>query len=123
MRKLVLLLLLLSVGALAHKHSCIHEKISQKFQPHQEQLTDEEKQHRLLQYTTVRPIKIVIDDSNMASVTAQERDLIIGKLVPVATKFLERRLSVLTRGSPIKVPFTTCYEVIIKRIYLLRNIL
>jgi hypothetical protein len=118
MQKLILILLLLCFGALAHKHNCIHEKISQKFHPHQDQLSDEEKQHRLLQYTSVRQIKIVIDDSNMASVTTQERDLIMGKLVPVATKFLERRLSVLSRGSLLKIPFSACYKVIIN-IYVL----
>ena len=109
--KFILLLLFLCVGAFAKKHTCIHDKISENFQPQQEQLSEEERQHRLLQYTSVRPIKIVIDDSNMVSTTAEQRDLIVGKLVPVATKFLERRLSVLTRGSPIKVPFTKCYQV------------
>ena len=110
---LVTLFALLAIGALTkHKHTCIHDKISNNFKPVREEiLSDSEKQHRLLQYTTTRPIKIVIDDSNMVGVTAEERDLIVGKLVPVSTQFLSRRLTVLTKGSNLKVPFEECYEV------------
>ena len=95
----------------AHKHTCVHNKISKKFKPVKaEALSDEEKGQRILQYTTTRQIKILIDESNL-KVTAQERDLIVGKLVPVATEFLKNRLTVLTRGSLLKVPLKQCYEV------------
>lgn len=95
-----------------HKHTCVHNKISKNFKPVREEvLSDAERGQRLLQYTTTRPINIIIDESNL-KVGAKERDLIVGKLVPVATEFLKNRLTVLTRGSALRVPLKQCYEVI-----------
>ncbi len=108
---LSIVLLSLVIGGFSHKHSCIHDKISQEYKPTLLQETEEDSQNRLLQYTTTRDIKIVIDESNLVSVTAQQRDMIVGKLVPVATQFLSRRLKVLTKGSNLKVPSATCYQV------------
>jgi hypothetical protein len=108
-------LLCLVIGGFSHKHSCIHDKISQEFKPALQMETEEDTQNRLLQYTTTRDIKIVIDESNLVSVTAQQRDMIVGKLVPVATQFLSKRLKVLTKGSNLKVSTSKCYQV--KKIY------
>ena len=109
---LIALLLVLACNAHRHKHQCVHDKITQSFQPQpNEELTEQDRQHRMLQYTQTRPIKIVIDDSNMSGVTAEQRDLIVGKLVPVSTEFLSRRLTVFTRGSPLKVNTGACYQV------------
>ena len=104
-------LLCLVIGGFSHKHSCIHDKISQEFKPTLQAETEEDSQNRLLQYTTTRDIKIVIDESNLVSVTAQQRDMIVGKLVPVATQFLSKRLKVLTKGSNLKVTTSMCYQV------------
>jgi hypothetical protein len=111
MKNLVCFILLsIIVGGFAHKHTCVHDKISQEFKPHLLEETEEDSQNRLLQPTTTRDIRIVIDESNLVSVTAQQRDMIVGKLVPVATQFLSRRLKVQTRGSNLRVPIAKCYQ-------------
>ena len=110
---LITLLLALVCNAGRHKHQCMHDKITQNFQPQpNEELSDQDRQHRMLQLTQSRPIKIVIDDSNMSGVTPEQRDLIVGKLVPVSTEFLSRRLKVLTRAGPLKVNTGACYQVL-----------
>ena len=105
------ILMILAFVALAVKHECIHDRINQEFKPAVEELNEDERQNRLLQYKTTRQMKIVLDDSNLVNVTAEQREFIMGKLVPISTTFLSKRLSVKTKGSLLKVPGKTCYQV------------
>ena len=89
---------------------CIHEKLSRKFQP---TIIKNDNSRRSLQQSgqISRPIEIFFDDSNL-KLSSNLKAILMDKMVPVASDFFKRRLTVMKRvGKNLKIVNETCNEV------------
>jgi hypothetical protein len=94
---------------------CFHHKITQNFQPSIIETSKED--HRILQASNTRPIKILFDETNIASADDGYKDYILNQMVPVVQEFLSSRLIVISSFGLIKMPNSTCFMVRKKKIY------
>ena len=107
----VLLVFCLFLGICFSKHSCLHGKVSQSFQPTPLKSDGTEDHHRRMQAATTQPIRIAFDDSNLKLVSEAQRKFIMENLVPVGKEFFEKRLKILSFGKNVIMDRNVCYEV------------